>query len=489
MTTSTNTLLQRIKYCCSRLCVAAAVALCSVVLVGSKAPTTLETIEAKGYITMISRSGPTTYYQGAKGLTGYEYRLGEAFAEYLGVELRIKEENNLATMLNSVGSPVGDFAASGLTITHDRSKLVRFASPYLEISQQLLYRNGSPKPTSIDDLLGKNILVVANSAHSERLHELSKQHPQLRWKEQNNVDMIDLIEQVNNGDIDYTIVDSNAYDINRALYPNTLVAFDISEPQQLAWAFAKQTDRSLYNKAEAFFQQAANDGTLADLKERFYGHVDTISMGGALTFIKRLRHRLPKWEQQIKLAADQHLLDWKLLAAVSYQESHWNPRARSHTGVRGMMMLTRITAKEMGIKNRLDAEQSLDGGARYLNKILSRIPERIQGPDRTWLALAAYNVGYGHMEDARILTERMGGNPDKWADVREHLPLLAKRQYYKSLRYGYARGWEPVSYVENIRNFYQVLAWNEQVQHRRLAALDEDIQQVQSALNKTISLL
>lgn len=446
------------------------------VIGASKAPSTLDRVIDSGELRMISRNGPTTYYQGAQGMTGFEYALALGFAEDLGVELIIDEQENLATMLGAVGSQKADFAAAGLTITEARQQQVRFSSSYFDINQQLLYNARTPKPKSPQDLIGKNILVVANSAHSERLKVLQQEFPALRWREQSNLEMLDLIEMVHKGEIDFTIVDSNAFDINKGIYPRAQVAFDISEPQQLAWAFSKHKDDSLYQAAERYLFKIRADGTLSNLKEEYYGHASKISYGGALTFADRVDERLPKYEEKIKEIAAKHDLDWRLLAAISYQESHWNPRARSYTGVRGMMMLTRTTAKELKVKNRLDAEQSLDGGARYFKKILRRLPERINEPDKTWLALAAYNVGYGHMEDARQLTEQLGGDPDSWADVREHLPKLAKRKFYRSLKHGYARGWEPVTYVQNIRTYHNILAWHEQ--HNDIRYAEGDSQEI-----------
>jgi len=127
--------------------------------------------------------------------------------------------------------------------------------------------------------------------------------------------------------------------------------------------------------------------------------------------------------------------------------------------VRGLMMLTQNTARHVGIKNRLDPEQSILGGARYFKQVLKKIPERIPQPDRTWLALAAYNVGFGHLEDARKITEINDGDPDKWIDVKKNLPLLSRKKWYKKTRHGYARGYEPVKYVENIRKYYELLVW------------------------------
>lgn len=435
-------------------------------LVSSRIPTTLETVQNSGKLVVISRNGPTTYYEGPNGLTGFEYHLAKKFARYLGVELEIRETENLGVMLDSVGSDAGHLAAAGLTVTDIRKQKVQFSESYLQITQQVIYRQSESRPTSIADLEDKNILVISNSSHAERLRELKKEFPRLKWQERHDVEMLDLIEMVHDGSIDYSIVDSNAYEINRTLFPEASVAFDITEPQDLAWAFPSQKDNSLYLEAQKFFHSIKQKGVIEDTLETYYGHLGEIDYSGAVLFANRIKTRLPKWEKLLREAAAGNDLDWQLLAAQSYQESHWNPKAKSPTGVRGFMMLTRDTAKFVGIKNRLDAEQSIRGGAKYFRSIYDRIPDRINDPDRIWLAMAAYNVGLGHLEDARILAAQQGGDPDKWSDVRNALPLLAKRKFYKQTKHGYARGWEPVDYVRNIRNFETIIAWNEQQKER-----------------------
>jgi len=435
-------------------------------LVSSRIPTTLEKVQSTGKLVVISRNGPTTYYEGPNGVTGFEYQIAKKFARYLGVKLEIRETENLGVMLDSVGTEAGHLAAAGLTVTDTRKQKVKFNEPYLQITQQVIYRQSGPRPESVADLQNKDILVIGNSSHAERLRELKREYADLRWNERHDVEMLDLIEMVHLGEIDYAIVDSNAFDINSNLFPEAAVAFNISEPQDLAWAFPAQKDDSLYREAQKFFQKIKQEGVIEETLETYYGHLGEIDYSGAVLFANRIKTRLPKWQRLLEQAAEEHDLDWQLLAALSYQESHWNPRAKSPTGVRGFMMLTRDTAKFVGIKNRLDAEQSISGGAKYFKSIYSRIPDRIADPDRTWLAMAAYNVGLGHLEDARVLTAQQGGDPDKWSDVRERLPLLAKRKYYKQTKHGYARGWEPVDYVRNIRNFQTIIAWNEMNKNR-----------------------
>lgn len=441
----------------------------SALLVGSKPPTTLERVMTLGELRVVSRNGPTTYYKGPFGYTGFEYIMLQGFARELGVNLVIEEEEDLEQMLSKVSRGQTHIAAAGLTVTESRQHKVRFNFPYLEVNQQLLYNSREEAPESPADLVGKEILVVAKSSHAERLRELQKDYPGLTWREESGLEMIDLLEKVHSGKVDYAVVDSNAYELNRHTFPRARVAFNLGAPQELAWAFPKSQDQSLYNAAWKYLERAHREGTLQRVSQRFYDHIDEVTTGGALLFSYRLEKRLPRWQEELQKAADEFDLDWRLLAAVSYQESHWNPNARSYTGVRGLMMLTQVTAREVGVSNRIDPTQSIYGGAKYLRSLLDRIPERIQGEDRTWMALAAYNVGMGHLEDARKITQSLGGNPDRWADVRQHLPKLAKRQYYKYTKHGYARGWEPVTYVRNIRNYYNIIAWNYQQEQRQMA--------------------
>lgn len=173
-------------------------------------------------------------------------------------------------------------------------------------------------------------------------------------------------------------------------------------------------------------------------------------------FFKHLRTRFPRYQEHFHNAAQKHDLPWKLLASQAYQESHWNRRARSPTGVRGIMMLTRRTAASLGIRNRLDPRKSIYGGAEYLAIMQKRVPAAVPIPDRRFFALAAYNVGLGHIQDARRLALKKSKDPNRWSDMMQVLPLLSQKKYYRTLRYGYARGQEPVTYVQRIRA-YQVL--------------------------------
>jgi membrane-bound lytic murein transglycosylase F len=258
--------------------------------------------------------------------------------------------------------------------------------------------------------------------------------------------------------IDYTVADSNDVALMRRYHPEVRVAFNISEQQKLAWAMPKSDDDSLYQAAVAFFDAIKESGELKDTLARHYGHIRNYDYAGTPTYMRHIQRRLPTYMEQFQAAAKTNDLDWRLLAAVAYQESHWNPLAVSPTGVRGIMMLTKVTAAELGVKERTDPIESIQGGARYLRTLFDKFAELAE-PDRTWLALAAYNVGYGHVKDAQWLTEQSGGDPTQWTDVKQRLPLLRQRKWYRQTKYGYARGNEPVRYVENIRSYYDILRW------------------------------
>lgn len=425
--------------------------------------TLLERIKAADELIVVTRNASTTYYEGPHGPTGLEYDLALAFAQHLGVRLKMVVPDDFGDILGMVERGEAHLAAAGLTVTDERRKRVSFGPGYQKIIPQLVYRIGNATPRNLDDLNG-TLEVIASSSHEERLRQLQAEYPDLTWRSNETLDTENLLALVWEQVIDYTIADSNDVAIHQRFYPELRVAFDINEPEELAWAFRTTTDGSLYREAGKFFRELRASGRLDELLERHYGHVQDFDYVGTRRYLAHIEQRLPEFIALFERAAAETELDWRLLAAAGYQESHWDPEAQSPTGVRGLMMLTHNTMRFLGLENRRDPEQSILGGARYIRLLKDKLPERITEPDRTWLALAAYNVGYGHLEDARILTQKAGHDPDKWMDVKEHLPLLTQKKWYSQTRHGYARGREPVRYVENIRSYYDVLVWHSERQ-------------------------
>lgn len=422
-------------------------------------PTLLEQIKSNGQLVVVTRNSPTTYYEDSDGPAGLEYEMAKMFADELGVELVLVVPDSFNDLLKQITNNAVHIAAAGLTVTNDRKQFLRFGPAYQEITEQLVYNSANKRPKDLSKLDRGTLEVVANSSHEERLKNLKADFPDLTWKSNPDLETEDLLQMVSDDIIEYTIADSNTLSLNQQYFINLRSAFDIGEPQQLAWALARTDDKSLLLEVQKFFRKITENGELTRLIERNYGHVEKFDYVGTKIYRRHIETRLPKYQMFFEDAATMNDLDWRLIAAMGYQESHWDPNAISPTGVRGIMMLTLKTAKDLNITNRVDPEKSISGGAEYFKQTKDRIDESIPEPDRTLLAIAAYNVGYGHVQDARELTRKLNKDPDRWADVKEVLPLLAKRKWYKQTRYGYARGWEPVEYVENIRSYYDILKW------------------------------
>ncbi len=440
-----------------------AIALLALFLSGCERRTTLEEVQEAGVLRMVTRNAPTTYYLDRTGPTGFEYHLARLFAKELGVKLEITTADSIPELLAYLtpgqqrSTDRMHMGAAQLGITPGGVQQIAFGPSYDSVRLQLVYNRKNSKPAGFDALNG-SLQVMAGSSAEYQLRTLAGEYD-FDWSATTALEAVDLLKQVNDGELDYTIVDSNNLAMNFLYFPDVRVAFELPAEASLAWVFADSPDRSLIEACERFFSRIQADGTLTQLHERFYGHLEQLNYVGAKTFLRQLNQRLPRFQSLFKDVAEETGLDWRFLAAIGYQESHWRAKATSPTGVRGLMMLTKDTAREMKVSNRLDPEQSIRGGARYFLKLKERLPERITEPDRTWLALAAYNVGLGHLEDARVITERRGGNPDKWIDIKDNLPLLSDRRWYSTTRYGYARGYEPVLYVQNIRRYQSMLRW------------------------------
>lgn len=433
-------------------------------------PASLSRILARGYINVGTIFGPANYYSTADGFAGFEYELAKKYADSLNVELRIIPSYSFNELFIKLNTGEVDLLAAGLSVTEKRNQRFRFAPSYQTISQKLVFKQGNVRPRKVSDLTG-SLMVTAGSSYVENLEKLKQTHSELTWQETTEFDNEELLRKVLNDEIDYTIIDSNNLAINRRYYPEISIGFSIATPKPLGWMVSENSHDDILASLIEFFGTVHHDGTLLALNDKYFGHIEQFNYVETRTFIKAVANTLPKYQPLFEKHA--HGIDWRLLAAISYQESHWNPRARSYTGVRGMMMLTLSTAKYMGIKSRLDTEQSIRGGAKYFKRMMTIMPDRIKHPDRIWFALAAYNIGFGHLNDARIITQSQGGDPDRWVEVKSRLPLLQQKKYYKNTKFGYARGEEPVRYVDNIRRYYDTLKWLDNKAQQDALALAE----------------
>ncbi|MEL7185982.1 MAG: membrane-bound lytic murein transglycosylase MltF [Pseudomonadota bacterium] len=440
----------------------------------STPPPILDQVLETGVLRVVTRNSPTAYTISPDGPSGPEYDLVQAFADDLGVTLEITAVDSVSEILPMLLSGDAHMAAAGLSITDTRREYLHFGHPYESVDVHLIYKLGTGKPRSLDDILDRTIEVMASTSHVELLSTIQESYPSLTWSENADVEVAELMTKVAMGEIDLTVADSPDFNIQRHFYPDLRVAIDLDIDDPVAWAFPKGAGDSLLSRADDFIIRADRTGLLTQVHDRYYGYTKKFDYVGTRNFIRHYRNRLPRYRDWFEQAGEVWGVDWRLLAAIGYQESHWRAGAVSPTGVRGIMMLTQATADYLGIDDRRDPQASIFGGARYYARQTERVADTVEEPDRTWMALAAYNVGFNHIKDARMIVEWQGGDPDKWVDISEALPLLSQRKWYTRVPYGYARGWEPVLYVNNIRAYYNILVWlteNEEGQEEAPAEL------------------
>jgi membrane-bound lytic murein transglycosylase F len=415
----------------------------------------LEEIQKAGAITVITRNNAHCYYTYRDQPMGFEYDLAKAFADFLGVELKINVAESWNDMLPLLDRKRGDFVASSMTITPTRLRMVDFSKGYLPVQQMIISHKTNKALKNLDRLAGMTVHVRAGTSYEERLRALKKEGLAVTIKLHDNVPTEDLIDDVDQGRIEITVADSNVALLNRRYYPDIRIAFPIEKPQFLGWA-VKKGERALLDKINEFFETVLQDGTFQDIYNRYYAYIEKFEHLELKKFQERIKTRLPRYKKTIRLAARQHGFDWRLIAALIYQESQFRPWAKSFSGVRGLMQLTLPTARDMGVKNRLDPHESIMGGTKYLKKLYD-VYDNTSDPDRTLIAVAAYNVGKGHVKDARKIAVDMQLDPNKWSSLEKTLPLLRQRKYYKKSQYGYCRGVEPVFQVRRVFTYYDIL--------------------------------
>jgi membrane-bound lytic murein transglycosylase F len=432
---------------------------------GSDHPSLLQQVQQRGSMTLLTRNGASSYYLDGNGPTGPEYELVRQFSQYLGVTLEVEVAASFGRLGAMLNTGKGDLIAANLARTGKQELAFNFGPDYLQTQILVIRRRGAAHIAKLSDLVGLKVMVLAGSSYEETLQSARKDYPGLSWETRDDVGIEDLLLAVADAAIDVTLVDSNIYAINKPYYPRIEAAFTIEDSMPHAWAFRRGADDSLAQQARAFMLQMKDAGRLAALMDRFHTASEGLDHPGMLQFVRDARARLPALIEVFRAVGNTYEIDWRLLAAVGYQESKWDPTAASYTGVRGIMMLTEQTAQQLGVADRLDPSQSIDGGARYIVRLRARLPQRIPEPDRTWMALAAYNMGMGHLRDARKLALDQGLNPDSWSDVSRSLGLLSQEKWHSQTQHGYARGFEARIFVHNIKRYHETLVWMESREH------------------------
>ena len=431
------------------------------------------------------RPGPSTYFIGTDGQpAGFDADLLQLFAIERGLPLKIVVAESAAQLVDSVASGAAHVGIGGLfrPAPHDPPTPGFSVAPgpgeaaplwttgYADVDPVVIYHIGARKPTGWGDLDDDKVAYVDSTGLEPQIAKVRAAHPEVHWAPLTAPNAESLIAQVSDGRLDYAVVTSNEAAVSRNIHLNYGVAFAAGDRRQLAWAVAPSFG-TLREDLDRFMAKVKRDGTLARLTERYFAHMSEVPKIDAEVFHERIRSKLPELAPLLREAQEASGIEWRLLAAVAYQESQWDRSATSETGARGLMQLTEETARQLGVSDRLDPHTALIAGARYLRWLKDRIPERIAEPDRTWLALAAYNIGIGHLEDARVLAQRRQLNPDAWSDVKKALPLLAEADYFEQAKLGYARGGMPVAFVDRVRAYYDVLLAQQPPHAPRVGAL------------------
>lgn len=418
-------------------------------------------IQSRGHLRYGTQLSLLSYFKDNQTLAGYEYQLLSAFCGAHNIQLEVIVYDNNGALFEDLKTGYIDIAGGHLTITEQRLQEFKFTQAINNTSVSLVTHYDFRDTEKLSELTDATGVLIAGSSYIDYLSDFTEQ-------QQNNItisddySLFDLIREINSKNIDFTLGDSEIIAIYQNFIPGLYTPIQVSNNQKVALMTRRhQTDQFLL-KLNQFIIESEQNGLLATFKKQLLNFIPDIDTANTVTFFNKLQTVWPEVKHWIYDVAREMNFDPMLLAAISYQESHWDVDATSITGVKGLMMLTRFTAKEMGVKDRTNPIESLRGGIRYFRKMKNKLPERIRDTDRTKLALAAYNMGYGHLEDARILTQRNGKNPDLWSDVKNHLPQLNNPKIAHSLKHGTADGKTARTYVENIMIFRKLMAWQQQ---------------------------
>lgn len=409
-----------------------------------------------GELRIATRLDAVSYRRDATGASsGFEHDLLLELAKRLGIPVRFIVYPDAARALDALVRGEAHITAAGLG-RNERLPLI-WSAPLREVDYVLVGRGGETTITDEEQLAGRTISVRRGSLAADFLEHLRKRVPGLKLEFPVNAGDQRMLEQLARGHHDLVATDRVHYAIAAQTAPEIAIAFDLPLQSEISWAMPPEARDHLAPEVERFLAEARESELIARFADRYFGHVRRLDDQAINTFLARLQTRLPKFRAHFKEAQAATGIDWRFIAALAYQESHWDPHATSWSGVRGMMMLTSETADRLGVVDRLDARASILGGARYFTMLRDQLPEAIPEPDRSWMATAAYNLGLGHFNGARQIAHRMGHDNTSWLHMKEVLPLMSRPEYAARLKAGPARGGEAVIMAENVRNYHDIL--------------------------------
>jgi membrane-bound lytic murein transglycosylase F len=389
----------------------------------------------------------------SEGMDGFSRDLAESFAATLDVNVRYVVAPNYPALMKMLRAGKVHMAAA-VPVVQENPEYI-FSPPFLETRQVIVQHAGALLVDSPEKLAGREVALPPGASQGRLLRALNIDPPVV-IRERADVDELELLAGVAKRHHELAASTELHFAVASNFYPDLAIGFALPEKLAYVWAFPADNP-ALREHSARFIESSRQDGTLRRLNDRYFGHISRLDVRGSEVFLEHVRSRLPEFRHEFYAAQEITGIDWRLLAALAYQESKWDALATSPTGVRGMMMLTEDTADRLKVTNRLDARESIHAGARYLAMLMDDLPESVKHPDRLWFALAAYNLGMGHLNGARAFAPGLRRDPDDWFDMKQVLPLMARPEYYTRLKSGRARGGEAVILVENVRNYFDVL--------------------------------
>lgn len=402
---------------------------------------------------------PTGYlhwFDDRDGLSGLEHDLLLDFARKHDLELELEIVSNTQQALALLTQGNVDLAAGTISqATATRNKLISTVS-FMESRYQVVTSPGVDVIEHPNQLAATRVVVEAGSNIIPVLQSLTAGQPLTHWTISHTDSAEGLLAKLVNHEIDATITDTRSAMIMQHHYPQLQVGYEFPEVHPVVWTMSESLSARFGNALNDYLDNQMRHGTIAILNERYTDPASQQSYLDLVAFKDQVDTTLPRFRHMFIDAANKTDNDWRLIAALSYQESMWDPHAVSFTGVEGLMQLTEDTARHLKV-DRNDPAQSIQGAARYINWLSERLPDQIEQPDRTWLALASYNLGPGHVDDAMSLAAERGLNPYRWRDLKLILPLLEDKELAKKTKFGSARGSEALVHVTRVRGFYQLL--------------------------------
>jgi len=408
----------------------------------------------KGVIVVGIRTGPSSYYEVKTEKIGFTYDVLQELSRFMNLDLKVVALDNAESALQMLNERKIDILADmGILDNVNLNYSHTHADYYLVYNSDYL-----KKPKDRQSIKKHSINIIDSPKIIKQLNQFfNKSNIDLVIMNEKNID--EILHLLIEGKIKYTVLSSDELTFYKVDFPEIDIAYKIASDIKYNWALPNNTSHHLPNELSNFFTDMLKKNKLKYIKQNNLNADTKHSFVGSKNFIKDLANIFPLYEFYFKSYSKKYNHDWRLLASVGYQESRWNKDAVSYTGVKGIMMLTKNTSIDMKIRDRTDPKESIYGGAKYLRKMIDKIPEQINEEDKIWYAVAAYNIGFGHVIDAIDMAKMDGQIISDWKSLKPYLLKLSQSKYYKKTKYGYARGWETVKYVQNIRQYYDILVF------------------------------